>query len=309
MMKPGGHGVIWKLLLDAGVFDWLAAQDRQAAVVRQIRCAAWRWLARRQRLKGVRHDALAQHTPSLHQTNPPVLFSPSSSRHPTRSNPMAGTDTTLLALAGAGFPARRAFGFASCERAVGAAEGMNVLAAERRLEPADAAAAAPASGASSGATPSGSEASSSSSSTDAADVQRYSWRYRVTNVEYTEFARLGLADASVDEASERSVFPANTNVLYVGLQVCWAVGLGCGAGGGLLLLEQALPADCRLHRRPGPKVLRARPSPACPRRTRAHRTPASAGGGAGGARQHGCGHHRRRAARHDPQHQQARVVR
>lgn len=44
------------------------------------------------------------------------------------SNPMAGTDNTLLALAGAGFPRRRSFGFASCERAVGAAEGMNVLA-------------------------------------------------------------------------------------------------------------------------------------------------------------------------------------
>lgn len=43
------------------------------------------------------------------------------------SNPMAGVDTTLLALAGTGFSARRAFGFMSCERVVGAAEGMNVL--------------------------------------------------------------------------------------------------------------------------------------------------------------------------------------
>lgn len=38
MMKPGGHGVIWKLMIDAGVFDWLGAQGRQAAIVRQIRC-------------------------------------------------------------------------------------------------------------------------------------------------------------------------------------------------------------------------------------------------------------------------------
>ncbi len=44
---------------------------------------------------------------------------------------MAGTDNTLLALAGAGFPRRRSFGFASCDRAVGAAEGMNVLAQVR----------------------------------------------------------------------------------------------------------------------------------------------------------------------------------
>jgi hypothetical protein len=47
------------------------------------------------------------------------------------SNPMAGCDTTLLALAGTGFSARRAFGFMSCERVVGAAEGMNVLQVSR----------------------------------------------------------------------------------------------------------------------------------------------------------------------------------
>ena len=45
MMKPGGHGVIWKLMIDTGVFDWLGAQGRQAAIVRQIRCGGggvWR---------------------------------------------------------------------------------------------------------------------------------------------------------------------------------------------------------------------------------------------------------------------------
>ena len=44
-MKPGGHGVIWKLMIDAGVFDWLASQGREAAIVRQIRCGwgtVWR---------------------------------------------------------------------------------------------------------------------------------------------------------------------------------------------------------------------------------------------------------------------------
>ena len=84
MMKPGGHGAIWKLMRDEGVFDWLAASGREAALVRQI------------------------------------------------SNPMAGVDTTLLALAGTGYVGRRAFGFMSCERVVGAAEGMNVLQ-ERRV--------------------------------------------------------------------------------------------------------------------------------------------------------------------------------
>jgi hypothetical protein len=87
MMKPGGHGAIWKLMSDYGVFEWLAAQQRSAGIVRQI------------------------------------------------SNPIAGTDTTLLALAGAGHSRGKAFGFMSCERTVGASEGMNVLqvrAGERR---------------------------------------------------------------------------------------------------------------------------------------------------------------------------------
>ena len=47
------------------------------------------------------------------------------------SNPLAGTDSTLLALSGLGYMGGKLFGFASCPRAVGAAEGMNVLA-ERR---------------------------------------------------------------------------------------------------------------------------------------------------------------------------------
>lgn len=75
------------------------------------------------------------------------------------SNPLAGTDTTLLALAGTGRDRGHAFGFASCERAVGAAEGMNVLVEERM------------------AIPGGSER-----------------RYGITNVEYTEFERLGITD-------------------------------------------------------------------------------------------------------------------
>jgi hypothetical protein len=36
MMKPGGHGAIWKLMADQQVFEWLAAQQRQAGIVRQI---------------------------------------------------------------------------------------------------------------------------------------------------------------------------------------------------------------------------------------------------------------------------------
>lgn len=46
--------------------------------------------------------------------------------------PAAGTDTTLLALAGAGAPTNKAFGFVSCERTVGASEGVNVLQHRRQ---------------------------------------------------------------------------------------------------------------------------------------------------------------------------------
>lgn len=37
LLKPGGHGAIWKLMQDEGVFDWLYQHDREAAIVRQIR--------------------------------------------------------------------------------------------------------------------------------------------------------------------------------------------------------------------------------------------------------------------------------
>ncbi|RMZ54963.1 hypothetical protein APUTEX25_000480, partial [Auxenochlorella protothecoides] len=113
LMKPGGHGVIWKLMLDEGVYDWLRGRGRAAAVLRQI------------------------------------------------SNPLAGTDDTALALAGRGLARGKAFGFASCERVVGAAEGVNVLA---RF------------------------ADEGGDGSDAAPPPRYA----VTNVEYTEFGARGL---------------------------------------------------------------------------------------------------------------------
>lgn len=150
MMKPGGHGAIWKLMMDEGVFDWLRARGRSAAIVRQI------------------------------------------------SNPMAGMDTTLLALAGVGWTGRKDFGFMSCERVVGAAEGMNVLQ-ERKVWDASRGA--------------------------------HTYEYGVTNVEYTEFERLGVSDVAA-EGSEHSVFPANTNILYVGLAaVRAAVEAAMRAGG------------------------------------------------------------------------------
>jgi UTP---glucose-1-phosphate uridylyltransferase len=150
MMKPGGHGVIWKLMLDTGVFDWLRESERTAAIVRQI------------------------------------------------SNPMAGQDRTLLALAGEGLLGQRAFGFASCERVVGAAEGMNVLLRERVTE-----------------TRSHHRMSDSS---NGARNGNQTYSYRVTNVEYTDFERFGIEDKPSEIGGSYSLFPANTNVLFIGLQ-------------------------------------------------------------------------------------------
>ncbi|KAI5055644.1 hypothetical protein GOP47_0029165 [Adiantum capillus-veneris] len=130
ILKPGGHGVIWKLASDKGVFDWFFKKGRKAAIVRQI------------------------------------------------SNPIAATDVTLLALAGVGHRHNKKFGFASCERKVGAAEGVNVLI-ERST--------------------------------------KNGWEYAITCIEYTEFNKLGIPDVPVSPGSMQAQYPANTNVLYVDL--------------------------------------------------------------------------------------------
>ena len=133
-LKPGGHGALWKLMYDEGVFDWLEQRKRTGGIVRQI------------------------------------------------TNPMAGTDTTLLALAGLGRQDDKALGFVSCERAVGASEGINVLVEKTN------------------------------------QVTKERW-YGISNVEYTELDKLGISDEPAENAgAEESAYPANTNVLYVGLK-------------------------------------------------------------------------------------------
>jgi hypothetical protein len=173
-LKPGGHGVIWKLAADTGVLDWLTERGATGALVRQI------------------------------------------------SNPLAGTDNTLLALAGVGSASGRAFGFASCERAVGAAEGVNVLL-ERRV-----------SGSSSGGDAGGSAASNSGAEC---------FEYNVSNLEYTEFDRLGIEDVPRELGGATSAFPANTNVLYVRLSAIRDA-LAAGAAGALpgMLVNLTKPA-------------------------------------------------------------------
>lgn len=126
------------------------------------------------------------------------------------SNPMAGTDTTLFGLSGIGHKENRAMGFASCSRVVGASEGMNVLLHQCSEIP-------PGEGGSNG---------------SRAPIHEYG----ITNIEYTEFERLGISDVAVSDGSNTSCFPANTNILYVGLlAVQTAVQKGTREGGGAAL--------------------------------------------------------------------------
>jgi hypothetical protein len=79
LLKPGGHGTLWKLARDEGVFDWLAKLSRKKALIRQI------------------------------------------------NNPIAGLDYGLLSFMGLGIKRQSFFGFASCQRLLRAAEGVNVV--------------------------------------------------------------------------------------------------------------------------------------------------------------------------------------
>ena len=92
------------------------------------------------------------------------------------NNPIAGTDLGLLALSGIGCHQQKSFGFASCFRRLGASEGMDVLLEKKTAQ---------------------------------------GFEYCLTNIEYTEFKRLGIKDIPESPGSSYSQFPANTNILFV----------------------------------------------------------------------------------------------
>lgn len=127
VLKPGGHGVIWKLAKEEKVFEWLKGKKRKKALIRQI------------------------------------------------NNPLAGLDEGLLAFTGWGCHKEKAFGFLSCERLVGSAEGVLVLIEE---------------------------------CTDG------SYSYKITNLEYTDFEKFGVQDQAEYYQSPYSQYPSNTNVLF-----------------------------------------------------------------------------------------------
>jgi len=155
LLKPGGHGVLWKLALEVGMFDWAASHDRFKALIRQI------------------------------------------------NNPMAGVDNGLLAFSGIGISQNKTFGFCSCNRLLNASEGMDVLIEDKSVE---------------------------------------GFEYRISNVEYTDFAKNGIRDAPEVEGSPYSKYPANTNILFADLPSIRSIIAHNPIPGLLVNMKTALPA-------------------------------------------------------------------
>lgn len=94
------------------------------------------------------------------------------------NNPIAGTDLGILALTGIGCLEDKSFGFASCPRRVKTSEGMNILKQK----------------------PNGDQVS-----------------LVLSNIEYCDFEKFGIEDASHSLYEPYSIFPSNTNILFADL--------------------------------------------------------------------------------------------
>ncbi len=94
------------------------------------------------------------------------------------NNPAAGIDNGLLALCGIGIHDNKGMGFASCDRRINSPEGMDILIEKKTRDGFD---------------------------------------YGITNIEYTDFASKGINDVPDTSGGEFSIFPANTNILFVDL--------------------------------------------------------------------------------------------
>lgn len=156
LMKPGGHGVLWKVAEQEGIFDWLKDLGREKILVRQI------------------------------------------------NNPIAGTDYGLLAFCGVGFRENKFFGFASCPRQVGSAEGMNTLI-ERK--------------------------------------SALTKTYCLTNIEYCDFSKFSIEDAPIEPGSIYSQFPSNTNILFADIGIIKEAIKHCPIPGMLINLKKMTYTD------------------------------------------------------------------
>lgn len=118
------------------------------------------------------------------------------------NNPMAGTDQGILALIGLGCEKNKAFGFASCQRLVHAAEGVNVLIEEKVEE---------------------------------------KNHYAISNIEYTEFEKYNLKDVPNSPNNPYSVFPSNTNILFIDFKEVEKALLRCSIPGMLINMKSDVP--------------------------------------------------------------------
>lgn len=153
-LKPSGHGVIWKLAKDHGVFDWFKQNGKTKALVRQM------------------------------------------------NNPIAAIDCGIFALLGLGYSKQKAFGFASCQRFLHAAEGVNVLS-EKEIDG--------------------------------------KYHYTITNIEYTEFEKYKIQDIPTDVTSPYSIYPSNTNILFMDINAVEEATQKCTIPGILINMKSDVP--------------------------------------------------------------------
>lgn len=152
-LKPGGHGVIWKLAQDKGVFKWLEEKKKTKALVRQI------------------------------------------------NNPAAGVDHGLVSFSGVGFLTNKDFGFASCPRLLNTAEGVDILMETEKDN---------------------------------------TFHYRLTNIEYTQFAERGILDSPTEVGGQYSKYPANTNILFADLKTIQNCVVSCPIPGMMINMKSTV---------------------------------------------------------------------
>ena len=149
-LKPCGHGAIWKLAEQQGVFNWLESHGRTRAIVRQV------------------------------------------------NNPLAGTDYAILSLIGEGCKKNKSIGFLSCERALNSDEGTNVLIETKTDQ---------------------------------------GYKYCLTNIEYPEFAHRGIKEIPEAPGSCFSIYPCNTNLLFIDISAIRKVLPTCPIPGQLVNMK------------------------------------------------------------------------
>lgn len=153
-LKPSGHGVLWKIAQERGVFKWFKAAHRSKLLIRQI------------------------------------------------NNPIAGVDNGILAFAGLGCTQNKAFGFASCDRLVNSAEGVNILTESK---------------------------------------QEDLYHYSISNIEYTDFEKNEIQDKAEKEGSPYSMYPSNTNILFADLNEIEKALALCSIPGMLINMKSLVP--------------------------------------------------------------------